>query len=168
MRLPLEVVEGVRNIWPDENPLFYRISSTDGQPNGATIEDNVVLAKMLKKLGVDVVDCSSGGIGGSPILAKSKIIPGFQVPYSQTLKESVPIRTMAVGAIIDSTQANNIITQDRADLVALGRELLADTQWVYKAATRLVPNNAKNFLPPSYSFYLSRRDEWLDRKAPPA
>ena len=75
---------------------------------------------------------------------------------------------MAVGAIIDGEQANNIITNNRADLVAMGRELLADTQWVYKVATRFNLENAKDYLPDSYSFYLSRRDEFLDRKAKPA
>ena len=168
MRFPLEVVESIRKAWPDKKPLFYRLSSIDGQPGGATIEDTIVLAKMLKRLGVDVIDCSSGGINGSPTLAKSKIIPGFQVPYAQKLRNSASIKTMAVGAIIDASQAEEIISQNRADLVALGRELLADTQWVYKAASKLTPENAKNYLPQSYSFYLSRRDKWLDRKAKPA
>ena len=167
MKFPLEVVEAVREAWPDGKPLFYRISSTDGQSGGVNIEDTIILAKMLKQLGVDVIDCSSGGISGSSTLAKSKIIPGFQVPYAHKLKKCVSIKTMAVGAIIDALQAEKIISQKRADLVALGRELLADTQWVYKAASTLTPENAKNYLPKSYSFYLSRRDRLLDRKAKP-
>jgi 2,4-dienoyl-CoA reductase-like NADH-dependent reductase (Old Yellow Enzyme family) len=75
---------------------------------------------------------------------------------------------MAVGAIINPDQANDIILNKRADFVALGRELLADTQWVYKAATFFNLENAKSFLPDSYSFYLSRRDDFLDRSAKPA
>ena len=75
---------------------------------------------------------------------------------------------MAVGAIINPEQANDIIMKNRADLVAIGRELLADTQWVYKAATHFGLENSKDYLPESYSFYLSRRDEFLDRDAKPA
>ena len=140
----------------------------DAPGEGSTIEDNVKFAKALKFPGVDVIDCSSGGITGSPILNKSKIIPGFQVPYSEKIKNEAGISSMAVGAIINPDQANDIILNKRADFVALGRELLADTQWVYKAATFFNLENAKSFLPDSYSFYLSRRDDFLDRSAKPA
>ena len=78
---------------------------------------------------------------------KSKIIPGFQVPYSEKIKNGAGISSMAVGAIINPDQANDIILNKRADFVALGRELLADTQWVYKAATFFNLENAKSFLP---------------------
>ena len=98
---------------------------------------------------------------------KSKIIPGFQVPFAERIKKEANIDTMAVGAIIDFNQAEDIIFKDRANLVAIGRELLADTQWVYKAASFFDLPNAKDFLPESYSFYLSRRDEYLDRQAKP-
>ena len=168
MRFGLEVVESVRTVWPEKKPLFFRISSIDGADNGSTIEENIIYARLLKEKGVDMIDCSSGGIGGSPILMKSKIIPGFQVPYSEKIKQESKIKTMAVGAIIDPYQAEEIIKKNRADLVAIGRELLADTQWVYKAASTFGLSNAKSFLPKSYSFYLSRRDEYLDRKAKPA
>ncbi len=164
----LEVVKAVKSVWPEENPLFFRISSVDGAENGTTIEENVIYAKALKDAGVDVIDCSSGGIGGSPVLVKSKIIPGFQVPYSEKIRKEAKISTMAVGAIIKPEQAEEIISKDRADLVALGRELLADTQWVYKAATKFNLSNAKDYLPESYSFYLTRRDKFLDRSAKPA
>lgn len=168
IRLSLEIVKEVKSVWPENKPIFYRLSSVDGAEGGATLEENVKLAKALKVAGVDVVDCSSGGIGGSPVLTKSKITPGFQVPYSEKIKNEANISSMAVGAIIDANQANEIILNQRADLVALGRELLADPQWVYKAATYFNLENAKSYLPDSYSFYLSRRDEFLDRSAKPA
>ena len=168
MRLGLEIVQIIRTVWDEKRPLFFRISSVDGAENGSTIEENIIYCKALKLAGVDVIDCSSGGIGGSPVLNKSKIIPGFQVPYSEKIKKEVGINTMAVGAIIDPYQAESIVTKERADLVAIGRELLADTQWVYKAASSFQLPNAKSYLPDSYSFYLSRRDEYLDRKAKPA
>ena len=168
IRFAMEIIADIKSVWPENKPLFYRLSSIDAPGQGATIEDNVQLAKSLKIAGVDVIDCSSGGITGSPVLTKSKIIPGFQVPYSEKIKKEAEISSMAVGAIINADQANEIILNKRADLVALGRELLADTQWVYKAATHFKLENAKSFLPDSYSFYLSRRDDFLDRSAKPA
>mgnify|MGYP001373883914 FL=1 len=168
IRFAMEIIADIKSVWPENKPLFYRLSSIDAPGQGATIEDNVQLAKSLKIAGVDVIDCSSGGITGSPVLTKSKIIPGFQVPYSEKIKKEAEISSMAVGAIINADQANEIILNKRADLVAMGRELLADTQWVYKAATYFKLENAKSFLPDSYSFYLSRRDDFLDRSAKPA
>ena len=168
IRFAMEIIADIKSVWPENKPLFYRLSSIDAPGQGATIEDNVQLAKSLKLAGVDVIDCSSGGITGSPVLTKSKIIPGFQVPYSEKIKKEAEISSMAVGAIINADQANEIILNKRADLVAMGRELLADTQWVYKAATHFKLENAKSFLPDSYSFYLSRRDDFLDRSAKPA
>ncbi len=167
-RFALEIIDDIKSVWPDNKPLFYRLSSIDAPGQGANLEDNIMLAKSLKSFGVDVIDCSSGGITGSPVLTKSKIIPGFQVPYSEKIKKDAEISSMAVGAIISADQANEIISNKRADLVAMGRELLADTQWVYKAATYFNLENAKDYLPDSYSFYLSRRDEYLDRAAKPA
>ena len=168
IRFALEIIADIKSVWPDNKPLFYRLSSIDAPGQGANLEDNIMLAKSLKSVGVDVIDCSSGGITGSPVLTKSKIIPGFQVPYSEKIKKDAEISSMAVGAIISADQANEIISNKRADLVAMGRELLADTQWVYKAATYFNLENAKDYLPDSYSFYLSRRDEYLDRSAKPA
>ena len=168
IRFAMEIIADIKSVWPDNKPLFYRLSSIDAPGQGANLEDNIKLAKSLKSVGVDVIDCSSGGITGSPVLTKSKIVPGFQVPYSEKIKKDAEISSMAVGAIISADQANEIISNKRADLVAMGRELLADTQWVYKAATYFNLENAKDYLPDSYSFYLSRRDEYLDRAAKPA
>ena len=75
MRFGLEVVKSIREVWTEEKPLFFRISSVDGADNGSTVEENIIYAKNLKEAGVDVIDCSSGGIGGSPVLTKAKIIP---------------------------------------------------------------------------------------------
>ncbi len=168
IRFAMEIIAEIKSVWPDNKPLFYRLSSIDAPGQGANLEDNIKLAKSLKSVGVDVIDCSSGGITGSPVLTKSKIVPGFQVPYSEKIKKDAEISSMAVGAIISADQANEIISNKRADLVAMGRELLADTQWAYKAATYFNLENAKDYLPDSYSFYLSRRDEYLDRAAKPA
>ncbi len=85
MRFAKEIIADIKSVWPDRKPIFYRLSSIDAPGEGATLEDNVSLAKVLKQAGVDVIDCSSRGITGSPVLTKSKIIPGFQVPYSEKL-----------------------------------------------------------------------------------
>ncbi|MBT4203049.1 MAG: NADH:flavin oxidoreductase/NADH oxidase [Rhodobiaceae bacterium] len=162
-----DVVREVKLVWPQDKPIFYRVSSVDGAEGGTSWEENIKLISFLKSLGVDVIDCSSGGIGGSPVLAKSKIIPGFQVPYAEKIKKDTGIRTMAVGAIIGYEQANNIIQKGRADFVALGRELMSETQWVYNAAKFLGLKNSKDFLTPNYAFYLQRRDSQLDRDAEP-
>ncbi len=167
IRFPLEVVKIVRSNWPKDKPLFYRVSSTDGLTGGITVEETIILSNELKKLGVDVIDCSSGGIKGSPVLATKKVIPGYQVPYSERIKSNASILTMAVGAIIHANQAEDIIRKNRADLVAIGRELLADTQWVYRSCLELAPADALKLLPESYSFYLSRREKHLDRQATP-
>ena len=108
MRFGLEVVKIIKSILPDDIPLFFRISSVDGAENGTKFEENISYARELKKAGVDIIDCSSGGIGGSPVLTKSKIIPGFQVPYSERIKKEANINTMAVGAIIEPDQAEDL------------------------------------------------------------
>ena len=135
MRFPLEVAAAVRAAMPDEAPLFARISAVDGREDGWTLEDSAVLCERMSSLGVDVVDCSSGGIGGAPrfrnddtgkpLTADSARGPGFQVPYAQRMRESTDIMSMAVGVIIDPQQAESILQSGAADLVALGRDLTA-------------------------------------------
>ena len=105
MRLPLQVARAVRAVWPQDRPIFYRTSSVDGVGGGLALEDTVALARELKTLGVDVMDCSSGGMGGPATLSRAKITPGYMVPYADTVRAETGITTMAVGAIIDARQA---------------------------------------------------------------
>ncbi len=102
MRLPLQVARAVRAVWPQDRPIFYRTSSVDGVGGGLALEDTVALARELKTLGVDVMDCSSGGMGGPATLSRAKITPGYMVPYADTVRAETGITTMAVGAIIDA------------------------------------------------------------------
>jgi 2,4-dienoyl-CoA reductase-like NADH-dependent reductase (Old Yellow Enzyme family) len=125
MRLPLEVVEAVRAVWPAEKPLFVRISATDWIDGGWTVEDSVIFARALKRLGVDVVDCSSGGFSGARIAAG----PGYQVPLARTVKAEAGVATMAVGLITRPEEAERIVADGSADFVALGREALDDPNW---------------------------------------
>ena len=163
MRLPLMVTGAIRRVWPEEKPLFYRVSAVDGVEGGVTIEDTVALARKLKSIGADVVDCSSGGIAGSVTLSGRRLKPGFQVPYAAAVRRGADIATMAVGAILDGPQAEHILAAGDADLIALGRELLADPNWPFHAAEALRIENPYGVLPKYYGFYLERRAAVLDR-----
>ncbi|EYF02717.1 NADH:flavin oxidoreductase/NADH oxidase [Chondromyces apiculatus] len=138
MRFLLEVTEAVRAVWPEDRPLFVRISAVDGTEGGWTLEDSVVLAKELKARGVDVVDCSSGG--ATPSMATiNRPALSYQVPYAEALRREADLKTMAVGLIVDAHQAEEILTSGQADLVALGREMLDDPNWTQHARATLAP-----------------------------
>lgn len=131
MRFPLEVVEAVRSVWPQDKPVFVRISATDWQEDGWTAEDSVAFAARLKALGVDVVDCSTGGILGAS--GSLKAYPGYQVPFAARIRDEAAINTMAVGLITEPEMAEKIVAEGQADLVALAREALANPQWPHHA-----------------------------------
>ncbi|NNE23152.1 MAG: NADH:flavin oxidoreductase/NADH oxidase [Rhizobiales bacterium] len=165
MRLPLEVASAVRAICPDDMPVFYRASCVDGLQGGLVIEDAVALARELKTVGIDVLDCSSGGMAGPATLSKNRITPGYMVPYAETIRRDAGIATMAVGAIIHARQAEDIIASGKADLIAIAREMMADANWPYHAAQALGVDNPHAVLPEQYAFYLERRAAVLDRNA---
>ncbi|MBC5815940.1 MAG: NADH:flavin oxidoreductase/NADH oxidase [Candidatus Eremiobacteraeota bacterium] len=129
-----EVISAVRSVWPDELPLFVRISASDWIEHGWQIEDSVRLAVILKRLGVDVVDASSGGISPD---AKIAVAPGYQVPFASRIKKESDIATCAVGMITQAQQAQSIIERGDADLVMLARELLRQPYWPLLAAAEL-------------------------------
>ena len=162
MCVPLMVAEAVRAVWPAELPLFYRVSAVDGVEGGVAIEDTVALAKALQERGIDVIDCSSGGVSGPATLATRKISQGFQVPYAAAVREGAGIATMAVGAIISPELAESVLASGKADLVALGRELMADPNWPYRAARELGLEQPWRVLPDKYAFYLERRAAVLE------
>lgn len=169
MRFALEVAAAVRAAWPEELPLFFRISAVDGLPGGWTIEDSVVLAKELKVRGVDVVDCSAGGIAGAPafrahdngqlLKSRGERPPGFQVPYAERVRRDSGIATMAVGVIITGKQAEAILQEGRADLVAVGREMMYDPFWSLKAAEQLECDPNAKMWPNNYGWAIQRRSE---------
>lgn len=130
-RLLLEVTEAVRRIWPEEYPLFVRISSTDWVEGGWTSNDSVRLAILLKEKGVDLIDCSSGGnIPNVPIPAG----PDYQVEFAEAIRKGAGILTGAVGIITKPEQAERIIADGRADIVLLARELLRNPYFPLHAA----------------------------------
>lgn len=157
MRLPLAVARAVRAALPENMPLFYRTSSVDGIDGGVTMEDTVSLARELQRCGVDVMDCSSGGIVGPSGRALTPTSPGYLVPYARRVREEAQIATMAVGLIVAAKQANEIVAGGSADLVAMGRQLLEDPNFPYHAARELGHPSPLSVLPASYAFFLERR-----------
>jgi 2,4-dienoyl-CoA reductase-like NADH-dependent reductase (Old Yellow Enzyme family) len=134
-RLLLETIDHVRSEWPAELPLFVRLSVTDWVEGGITVDDSVVLAQMLRSRGdVDLLDCSSGG---NDPRQKIPIHPGYQVPLAATLRQSTGLKTAAVGLIHSPDLAESVLANGFADLVCLGRALLADPMWPIKAAKAL-------------------------------
>jgi 2,4-dienoyl-CoA reductase-like NADH-dependent reductase (Old Yellow Enzyme family) len=130
MRFPLEVTQAIREVWPLELPLFVRVSATDWLEGGWSLDDTLKFATELAKLQVDLLDCSSSGIiSGVTIPIK----PGYQVPLAAEVKQKTPLKTGAVGLITQPEQAEEILQKGYADLIFLGRPLLSDPYWTYRA-----------------------------------
>jgi len=134
VRFALETVAAVRAVWPENLPLLLRISSTDWAEGGWTIEESVELARRVKALGVDLMDCSSGAMVP---WAKIPMGPGFQVPFAARIGREAGIATAAVGMITEPAQADAIIQNGEADLVLVARGFLSDPYWPLRAAKAL-------------------------------
>ncbi|HCV43256.1 MAG TPA: NADPH dehydrogenase NamA [Bacteroidetes bacterium] len=134
IRLLLEIVAAVRGVWPEQFPLFVRISATDWRDDGWTLEDSIALASVLKKAGVDLVDCSSGGIVPG---VKVPASPGYQVQFAEEIRKQTGIYTGAVGIIVRPEQAEEIVARGQADLVLMAREFLRDPYFPLRAAREL-------------------------------
>lgn len=134
MRFPLEVTTAVRKVWPDQLPLMVRISATDWTENSWDENQSVVLVKELKKLGVDLIDTSTGG---NVAKATIPIGPGYQVPFAEKIKKETDIITGAVGMITEPEQAEDILKSGKADVIIMARELLRDPYWPMHAAKKL-------------------------------
>jgi 2,4-dienoyl-CoA reductase-like NADH-dependent reductase (Old Yellow Enzyme family) len=134
VRLLVDTTRAVRKVWPENLPLAVRISAIDWMPSGWQIEDSIALAKLLKAEGVDLMDCSSGGLVPD---AKIEVKPGYQVPFAEKIRHGADIATAAVGFITEPKQAEEIIASGRADLVLLAREFLRDAYWPVHAAKTL-------------------------------
>jgi 2,4-dienoyl-CoA reductase-like NADH-dependent reductase (Old Yellow Enzyme family) len=151
MRLTLRVAERVRRRVPDELPVFVRISATDWADGGWDVEQSVALARQLKGLGVDLIDCSSGALVPMVRIPVSK---GYQVPFARTIRHEAGMLTGAVGLITEAVHANEIVTGGDADLVFLARELLREPYWALKAEQEL---GAEPSWPTPYGYAVKRR-----------
>ncbi|MDB5304073.1 MAG: namA 1 [Phycisphaerales bacterium] len=134
MRLPLRVATAVRKAWPGRWPVFMRISATDWAEGGWDLSQSIEFSRALKDLGIDLIDCSSGGLVP---YAKIPVTPGYQVPFSDAIRKEAGIATGAVGMITDAQQAEDIVASGKADVVLLARELLRDPYWPLHAAIEL-------------------------------
>ena len=133
-RILRETAAAVRGSWPARAPLFVRISATDWVDGGWDIEQSIELARQLKQLEVDLIDCSSGG---NAALAKMQVGPGYQTPFAQQIRREADILTGAVGMITSSLQAEHILVTGQADAVMIAREFLRDPYWPLRAAREL-------------------------------
>jgi 2,4-dienoyl-CoA reductase-like NADH-dependent reductase (Old Yellow Enzyme family) len=171
MRFPLDVIRAVREAWPEDRPVFVRISAVDGLEGGWEMEDSLAFAQAMKALGVDVVDCSSGGIMGSA--TGTKRVPrgyGFQVPYAARIRREVGVATMAVGLIIGPHQAESVLANGEADLVAIGREAMVNPNWALMARGVLEPGSTEEVYapwPPQHGWWLEKRAAVLEALGPP-
>lgn len=134
IRLTLEVTDAVRAVWPADLPLLVRVSATDWAEGGWSVEESTQLAARLHARGVDLLDCSSGGLAAHQQI---EVSPGYQVPFSRRIRTEAGIPTAAVGLITDAAQAEHIVAVGSADLVFLARELLRNPRWPLMAAHAL-------------------------------
>jgi 2,4-dienoyl-CoA reductase-like NADH-dependent reductase (Old Yellow Enzyme family) len=170
MRFPLEIIETVRAAWPADKPLSVRISSVDGIDGGVDLADSIAFAIEAKARGADVIDCSSGGLMGSATAARIPRGYGFQVPYAEAIRNQAGIATIAVGLILHAQQAEDVIAQGQADLVAVGREALFDPNWPLHAQLALGSQDGEVFAewPKQYGWWLERREPGLRKLDGPA
>ena len=157
-RLPLEVIQAMRAAWPMGKPLFMRMSVQDAVDGGWSVEDSKVFARIVRQMGVDLIDCSSGGFDGA------KLIPGpcFQAPLARALRET-GIATMAVGLITTPDEANELIQDGSADMIALGRTALDDPNWPLHARAALEPGDTYDLWPKQAGFAVRNRERALGR-----
>lgn len=158
MRLLLEIVEVVRAEWPSDRPVFVRISVADDSDSSWSFEDACTLVLALKERGVDVIDCSSGGIAKPGFAIRARNVLGYQVGLAEQVRRATAMTCMAVGLITRGKQAEDILQTGQADLVAVGREAMVDARWALHAAEELG-------VAIGYSAWPSKYGWWLDLRA---
>ena len=154
-RFCCEIVEAVRARWPAAKPLFLRLSVEDGA--GWDADQSVALARIVKDMGVDVIDCSSGGMTGAPVTSAGPVAYGYQVPYAERIRAEAGLMTMAVGLIVHADQAETILREGRADLIALAREALYNPNWAMDAAQKLGLDRDFALVPSPQAYWLAKR-----------
>jgi len=155
--------EAVRAAWPENKPIGIRVSATDWVDGGWTPEETVVLAKELKKRGLDYMDVSSGGLSPAQ---KIPLSAGYQVPFAEKVKKEAGVTTMTVGLIAGYRQAEDILEQGKADLICIGRAALYDPRWAWHAAEELGVETA--YAPKMMAAQPKLRPQLFPRWAKPA
>lgn len=156
MRFAIEASQEIRRHWPEDKPLFMRLSIEDDNGWGPT--ESIALARKLKEAGIDVIDCSSGGISSDKPNLYRAVELGYQADFSKQVREETPIMTMAVGLIVHGDQAEEILDSGKADLVAIGREMLNNPNWPLDAAQKLGCDPDFTHAPPQSGIWLARRN----------
>ncbi len=164
-RFAVEVAKSIRQEWPEHLPLLFRLSATDWLDGGLGVEDVIDIARRLKDHGVDMIDCSSGGIGGKNRPRRMKIEQGFQIPFAQRIREEADIATMGVGFLWDALTCEKIVESGQADMIALARELLDDPHWLHHAAQVLGAASAFDDWPIESGWWLSKRQRLIEKLA---
>lgn len=164
MRYPLEVAKEVRDNWPDDRPMFFRLSAIDDIRGGWTLDDSVVFARRLGAVGIDVIDCSGGGIDAGKsrtVATELSQAPGFQVPFAETIRKEADIRSLAVGLIVNARHAESILQDDQADLISMGRELLYNPNWPLHAIVQLEGEAGYEAWPLPFRRSMTKRSAWI-------
>lgn len=162
-RFAVEVAKSVRDNWPATLPLAFRLSGTDWLEGGLEIEDVVHVSRSLKAAGVDLIDCSSGGVGGKERPRRMTIKQGFQTTFAEQVRREAEIPTMSVGFLWDPAFCDAIISSNQSDMIALGRELLNDPNWPLHAAASLSHDLERNLWPIESGWWLQKRDRLLTK-----
>ncbi|MEM8687863.1 MAG: NADH:flavin oxidoreductase/NADH oxidase [Pseudomonadota bacterium] len=157
-RFSVETAKAIRNAIPDDIPLSFRLSATDWVDGGLEVEHTIEVAAALKNAGVDIIDCSTGGIGGRERPRRMELAQGFQVPFAARVKEDADIATMAVGFLWDAAVCEKVIASGQADMVALARELLADPNWPNRVAAELGSDENHALWPEEAGWWLMKRE----------
>jgi 2,4-dienoyl-CoA reductase-like NADH-dependent reductase (Old Yellow Enzyme family) len=159
MRFAIEVTEAVRAVWPEDKPLWFRVSCVDGQGGIWNMDDTVALAHELKHAGVDLIDCSSGGLSGKTDMPLVPRVPGYHLPYARRIKDEVGLMTMAPGMITDPEHAEATLRDGTVDVVGIARELMYNGDWPVHAAKLLGVAEHLDMFPPEFTHRLKLREQ---------
>lgn len=162
-RFATEVARAIRANWPEDYPLAFRLSATDWLDGGIEIDETVATARALKAEGVDMIDCSTGGIGGKERPRRMVIEEGFQTPFADRVRKDADIATMAVGFLWSAQACEEIIASGKADMIAMARELLDDPNWPLRNAARLEADENHAMWPIESGWWLMKRERLLKK-----
>ena len=164
MRFALEIARVVRETWPQDKPVFFRLSAVDGKGGSWTLGESIALAAALKEVDIDMIDVSSGGVMGDSDMPMVPRLPAYQVEFSKRIRHQAGVKTVAVGGITKAQQAEDILQAGEADMVALARELLWNADWPSHAAKALGLEDPFAYLPDGYAHRLRLRENQKEMK----
>ncbi|MEM7124517.1 MAG: NADH:flavin oxidoreductase/NADH oxidase [Pseudomonadota bacterium] len=162
-RFAVEVARSIRRQWPDDLPLIFRLSATDWIDGGIEAEDTVETARALAEEGVDMIDCTTGGIGGRQRPKRMKLEQGFQIPFAERVRAETGVATMGVGFLWDADVCDAAIAEGKVDMIAIGRELLDNPNWPLHAAAQLGDDEDYALWPQESGWWLNRRNRLVKK-----